>query len=332
MAVLGSSRAKVIIGGLGGGGDVALALILARAMGLRDEDIVVASFFNCSVTRGRLRSLAVEGSLIRIPPGYFPDKRVFEDKLPLVAPGLRGRVYGICTRDPWGTMLQGLQSLIQRYRPSCLLHTDNGGDGIVLGYEDRLGTFKTDTVAKALLAEASENGPRSIIAAGCVGCEGGGTELDEAWLAAGLYYAMRRGALLGALEPPLEAAKEAEQLLRHAESGMLPYYLAALRGLKKARINMAYLHGEYPVKPWHRLVFLLDTRRHCSLSPLCTAAKGRGAQALRTYEKQRPEPPRDLKEALSQAKKHGVHNIMARVAKRRLPISTLQRICLQRNR
>jgi len=297
-------------------------------MGLRDEDIVVASFFNCSVTKGRLRGLAVEGSLIRIPPGYFPDRRVFEDKLPLVAPGLQGRVYGICTRDSWDTMLKGLQALLRRYQPSCMLHADNGGDGIVLGYEDRLGSYKTDTVAKALLAEAAENGPRSITAAGCVGCEGGGTELDEDWLAADLYYAMRHGALIGAVEPPLSAARDAELLLRHAESGMLPYYLAALRGQKKARINMAYLHGEYPIKPWYRLVFLLDTKRYCSLSPLCITAKGRGAQPLRMYEKHRPQPPRELREALNQAKRHGIQALMQRVARKRVSVKTLRRICL----
>ncbi len=324
---------RVIIGGLGGGGDVALALILARAMGLRDEDIVVVSFFNCSAAQGGLRRLAVKGSLIRIPPGSFPDRRVFEDKLHLVAPGLRGRIYGVCTMDPWSKMLQGLLHIIEEHRPSCMLHADNGGDGIVLGYEERLGTYKTDTVAKALLAEAAEQqGVKSITAIGCLGCEGGGTELDEAWLAANLHYNARHGALIGVTEPPLTAAREAEQLLKHAESGMLPYYLAALKGHRKARINMAYLHGEYPVKPWHRLIFLLDTQRHCSLSPLCKTAKGRGATPLRHYEKHRPTPPRELKEALNQAKRHGPQTLIERIAKKKLTPQALRHICTKQKR
>ena len=61
---------------------------------------MVASFHNCTVTRGRLGDIAVEGSLIQIPKGYFPDKRVFEDKLPLIYPVLEGRIYAVCTRDP----------------------------------------------------------------------------------------------------------------------------------------------------------------------------------------------------------------------------------------
>ena len=189
--MLGSTGSTLVVGGLGGGGDVALALMLARAMGVGDEDIAVASFLNCSAARSRLRALAVEGSLIRIPPNSLADTRVFEDKLHLAVPGLRGRVYAICTRDPWSHMVQGLTRLLRDHRPGCMIHTDIGGDGAVLGYESSLGSYKTDTIAKALLAEAAEHGVGSLVAVACLGCEGGG-ELDETWLAASVLYAMRR--------------------------------------------------------------------------------------------------------------------------------------------
>ena len=301
--------------------------MLARAMGLGDDDLVVTSFLNCSVGRGRLGDLVVEGSLIRVPAGYFADKRVFEDKLPLVAPGLEGRVYGVCTRDPWESMVRGLRWLVGEYGPACMLHSDIGGDALLLGYEEGLGSYKTDTIARALLAEAAGWGVRSLIAIGCLGCEGGGAELDVHWLAADLAYAAERGALVGVLDAPLPTG-EAEALLGLAESGMLPYLLAALEGRRRARISMAYLHGEYPVEPWHRLVFILDSGRHCSLSPLCAAARGRGVQALRGYAARRPRPPSGLRRLHAVAGRRGAWAVIGQVAgRRRLAPQGLRSLC-----
>ena len=54
-------------------------------------------------------------------------------------------------------------------------HADLGGDGVVSGYEESLGSYKADTVAMALLAQAARQmNVKSILAGGCVGCEGGG--------------------------------------------------------------------------------------------------------------------------------------------------------------
>lgn len=111
---------------------------------------------------------------------------------------------------------------------------------------------------------------------------------------------------------------------------MLPYYLAALRGEKVARINMAYLHGYYPVKPWHRLVFIFDARMLCSISPLCRDARGRGVQAIRGYTASRQEPPRGLKASLSLARRQGAASAISLAAGRRLSITDLSRICLGR--
>ncbi len=318
----------VVIGGLGGGGDVGLALLLAQAMGLKPRETIVASFLRCSVKRDRLTSLSIEGSLIKVPPGYFADKRMFEDKIHLVEPGLAGRVYAICTEDPWSMTARGLSRLLEVYRPRCMIHTDLGGDGVLLGYEESLGSYTTDTVARALLYWAArEHGAKTLIAAGCVGCEGGGTELDDEWLAASLLYADRRGALVGVMDPPTGAAGIAAGLLGHAESGMLPFYLAALRGEEMARIRMAYLSGEYPVEPWYRHVFILDGERHCSISPLCMNAVGRGVQALREYRRRRPRPPRELENLLSWTHRAGAGSAFARLSRRRISVRRLYREC-----
>ena len=317
-----------IIGGLGGGGDVGLALLLAKSAGIPLNRVVVASFHNCTVTRGRLRGIDVEGSLIQIQKGYFAGKRVFEDKLPHLYSELEGRIYAICTRDHWRDMQDGLQYLIETYKPACMLHADLGGDGIVTGYEDALGSYKTDTVARALLAQAAGHaGVESILAAGCVGCEGGGGELSGEWLAATLLYAEKRGGLIGVTEPGRDHVGEVQALLTLAESGMLPYYLAALQGRKTAKINMAYLHGEYPVKPWYKLVYLLDTDKHCNMSPICIQAMGRGAEILRNNDKHRPSPPRELWQIYTTIKRRGASYGYNLLDKKRVPIKRLAELC-----
>ena len=323
-----STSKYIIIGGLGGGGDVGLAFLLARTVGVPLDRIVVASFHKCTVNRSRLEGIAVRGALIRIPKGYFPDKRVFEDKLPLIYPELEGRIYAVCTRDTWREMMEGLTHLIDTYKPSCMLHTDLGGDGLVTGYEDSLGSYKTDTMARSLLAHtAGHTGVRSILAVGCTGCEGGGGELSDEWLAATLLYAEKQGVLIGVIEPSMDYIGEIEALLTLAESGMLPYYLAALRGKKTARISMAYLRGEYQVKPWHKLVYLLDTAKHCSISPICRRAPGRGAEALRNYEKHKPKPPRELRQIYVTIKRRGANYGYSLLDKRKMPVTRLVKLC-----
>ena len=318
----------IIIGGLGGGGDIGLAILLARSAGLPLNRVVVVSFHKCTITRGRLRDIAVRGAVIRIPKGYFPDNRVFEDKLPFIYPGLEGRIYAVCTRDTWREMMEGLMYLIDTYKPSCMLHTDLGGDGLVTGYEETLGSYKTDTVARALLAEAADLvGVKSITAVGCTGCEGGGDELSDEWLAATLIYAEKHSALIGVTEPSMDYTGEIKALLTLAESGMLPYYLAALRGKKTARINMAYLRGEYQVKPWHRKVYVLDTVKHCSISPICRQATGRGIEALRNYEKYKPKPPRELRQIYTTIRRRGANYGYSSLGKRKMPVTRLVKLC-----
>ena len=224
--------------------------------------------------------------------------------------------------------MDGLRFLIETYRPKRMLHTDLGGDGVVTGYEDSLGSYKTDTVARALLPEAAgQAGVNSITAVGCTGCEGGGGELSGEWFAATLLFAEKQGAFLGVTEPGREHIGEIQALLTLAESGMLPYYLAALQGKRTARISMAYLYGEYPVEPWHKLVYPLYTEKHCRIPPICIQAMGRGAWALRNYEKHRPKPLRELRQIYTTIKRKGANYGYSLLDKRKTPINKLLKLC-----
>ncbi|MCE4617709.1 MAG: DUF1152 domain-containing protein, partial [Desulfurococcales archaeon] len=262
---------NIVIGGLGGGGDVVLALTLAQTAGIEPHNTIITSFLRCSIQRDRLKDLAVKGALIKLPPGYFKyNKRIFEDKISLLDPRYKGRTYAICTREPWKNMEAAIDYIMTIHKPKVLLHTDLGGDGVILGYEPELGSYKTDIIARALLAHtARKHNVKTLIAAGCVGCEGGGVEISQEWLAATLAYLKARGALIGVTTLTQEPIRKAQQYLKTAESGMLPLFLAACKGKKQARINMAYLHGEYEVKPWYHYIFILDAAKHCQHSPLC---------------------------------------------------------------
>ena len=96
------------------------------------------------------------------------------------------------------------------------------------------------------------------IAVGCPGCEGGGKRLNQAEPAATLLYLDRLGAVKVVLYPPPTEAWIIEELLRHADSGMLPLYHAALQGQRQAEVRRAYLSGICKIEPWYPSIDLLD--------------------------------------------------------------------------
>jgi hypothetical protein len=304
-------------GGLGGGGDVGLALALLDAAGVGFEEAVIASFMKCNVNSDRLGDLALGGSLIRIPTGYFPSRRVFEDKIPLVESSLEGRVYGLCVKHDWRTLVRGVEELVKRLPVRSMLSADIGGDGLVLGYESSLGSYAVDTVARALLAYASrELGVPAAVATAAVGAEGGGRELDHGWLAATLLYLDSLGAVKASIQLSPRNLAVARRLLKHAESGMLPMLIAAVEGATRARICMAYLCGEYEIMPWYRVVFILDPVALCEASPLCRVVRGRGWHGVRGGPP-KARPPRDLLKALREVEYLGAPRVFEEIAKRR---------------
>ncbi len=281
----------VALGGLGGGGDVGLALMLAASTGLSLEDIVVLSFLNCSASSSYVERIRVEGSLIEIPQNYFWSRRVFEDKIPLVFPSLAGRIYAVCTRDSWPSLVAGIEYLVELYKPRCIIGADIGGDALVLGYEPSMGSYKTDSIARALLAHIAEKGlAKTVVATAAISAEGGGGELDTGWVATSLLYHEEHDALLGVTTPREDVVVIGYELLRYAESGMLPLYLASVLGREKVAINQAYLHGVYRVEPWYKYVFVVDAARSCSISPLCQAARNRGILGLKNYTRKQVPP------------------------------------------
>ena len=277
----------VLVGGLGGGGDVGLAVVLAEDRGFKSRVSAVASFANCSSRHVPPGLRRVAGALYMVEEGADLGRRVFEDKLPRVVPWAR-RVYIICAMDDWEAVVEGLEWLGSNHGVDCSLHADIGGDALMTGMEEGMGSYLVDAVARAALAYAAERlGWKSMIAVGAAGGEGGGGEIPLEDLAATLKYLEDSGAILGALAPRRESLALAWTLLQRAESGMLPLYLQAASGARVARVNMAYLHGEYPVKPWYRYVLILDAQASCRASPLCTAAMGRGARGVAGWSRRR---------------------------------------------
>ncbi len=280
----------LIVGGVGGGGDVGLAAILVEHYGLQGKVSAVVSFARCKTGKRGVRR-RVAGALVEVAASSGLGRRVFEDKLPMVA-GWARRVYLVCTEDPWNGVEEAMDWVGAELAPGCSLHADIGGDALLLGYEEGLGSYRTDAVARAAIAYAARrHGIQAFLAVGAAGAEGGGGEIALLDLAATLSYMDESGAILAAVQPSLESLWIARALLRLAESGMLPLYVQAVEGRKTARVDMAYLHGEYRIEPWYSYAIILDASRHCELSPLCKAALGRGVAGISRWSKKRPDPP-----------------------------------------
>ena len=274
----------IIVGGLGGGGDIGLAAVIVEDSGLADSVAAVLSFARCDSRRVPDGLERVEGALYRVIPDAYLGRRFFEDKLYRITAWAR-RVYVVCALDEWGNIVRGLDWVAENSHVSCMLHTDIGGDGLLTGYEQGLGSYKVDTVAKAALAHAAEeHGWRSYVAVGAAGGEGGGGEISVEDLAATLSLLDQKGAIVGAVVPRRESLVVADILLAEADSGMLPLYLHAARGAVKARIRRAYLRGEYHIEKWYRYIIVLDTVKACSISPLCRAARDKGVRGISRWK------------------------------------------------
>ena len=286
------SRKRVVIGGLGGGGDVGLALILAHELFRVGFRTYVVSFIPYSV-KG-FGGERVSGALVRPVRGRNYGYRVFEDKLyRLGVP--EDSVYVVCVEEPIEEVLEAMDWVARVLRPACTLHTDLGGDGLVLGYEKKLGSYDTDAVARAALAYLARRwGIPARVGIGGLGAEGGGREINVWELVADLHYLRSKGALLTVLDPDPSDAWIGHELLRYASSGMLPMYLHALEGIVGlVRIYAAYLRGKYRVEPHYRYVFVLDALKHCELSPLCVEAGKHGLRGIEGWV--RREPSRELR-------------------------------------
>ncbi len=211
----------IILGGLGGGGDVGLALILAEHSQLWNRLGAVVSFARCKPLRRWVFGERVSRALIRVAQGSVPSRRFFEDKIGDIVGDVP--VYIVCREADVEGIAEGLLWAVREHGVDCTLHTDLGGNSLVLGYEDRLGSYTTDTLARAALYLVSRRtGLRSIVAAGLLGGEGGGGELSLLWLAATLALLRERGAILDLESPGPESAWPARLLLSRAESGMPP--------------------------------------------------------------------------------------------------------------
>lgn len=277
---------RVIVGGVGGGGDVGLALLIALDA-LRGAEAVIASFQRCSSKT--IKAERITGALVRPLPHVDYGPRTFEDKL--LRLGIRReKVHIICTRDLYSEIVEGLEHVVQEHAPDAILYTDIGGDALLLGYESRLGSYVTDTVARAAIAEVAKRySTRAVLGIGAIGAEGGGGYLSMSELTADILYLHKFGALIGSYLPKPESSWVGWALLRYAESGMLPLYLIALSGrVGEARIRSAYLRGaKVRVLPHYKYIIVLDAVKHCDLSPLCLAVK-RGRADVKEWKVLKP--------------------------------------------
>ena len=316
----------ILVGGLGGGGDVGLAALLASSLIGSLDGVVFASFSDCDQRAYRGRRVA--GSLF-VPTVY--GERDFEWALKEAFP--RSTVYKVCVHGKREEVDRALDWIADKYRPRCALYADLGGDGLVTGYEANLGSYVTDTLGRAALAAASRrHGWRSLLAVGALYLEGGRRRLLklEEQVADLLYYE-RLGLLLGVFEPPRNSGDVLKKLLRPAPgremvSVMLPLYLASLEGRDSLYIKRGYSTGLHRVDWWTRYVFLVDALGSCEASPLCRAADGGWIEALRHWR--RPAPSQDYAKAEKEARR-GPEKLLRRIIRRYADDKLLEKNCPQ---
>ncbi|UXD22238.1 hypothetical protein IPA_02805 [Ignicoccus pacificus DSM 13166] len=276
----------VIIGGIGGGGDIGLALVLKDYLNLIPASVL--SFLNCPS-----KKLPVPGKKaykgLWIPSVEHP--RLFEAKLNVMEPNLS--VFAICTREHWNVVKRGLDYFMKLFDPKITLHTDLGGDAIVLGYESNFGSYKTDALGRAALHYLStEYGVRVYLAVGNVGAEA--WKLHE--LVAILKYLKEEGVFVGSILPSKESLVKAKLLASLGCSGMLPLYLNAVEGKKVVEERLCYLKPPIKIKPWYKYSLIFDLKELCELSPLCMKARREWIGGLKGWKSL--EPPAKLKELL----------------------------------
>ena len=230
----------------------------------------------------------------------------------------RESIYIICVKDPVEDVIEGLEHLLNTHQPNALLYADIGGDALLLGYEDGLGSYVTDAVARAAIYEAAnEKGVRAVLAVGALGAEGGGGYLNMEELVADLLYLDSAEALLGTYLPRQDSAWAAWALLRHAESGMLALYLRALAGrVGETSVDSAYLRGRRVfLLPHYKYVFLIDAVKQCAVSPLCSVAR-KGRYGLRHWL--RPTPPSTYRRAMMRVRNFGWVKVLEEIVRSKL--------------
>lgn len=304
---------RVALGGLGGGGDVGGALSLAmpiRALGLKP---VVVSFNDC-------RADAIDDAesigkaVLRITPNSRSRLRLLE---PLVA-SLDFETYLVCLKEGRDEVIRGLKSLSENLGFEVFIAVDLGGDSLLYGDEPSLGSYKADMMSLAALSKASEEqGFKALLAVGALGLEGGGV-LSLPHLARNLTRFT--DAYLGCYKPPAEVLSTVlnalNYLLSRGKSAMLTLYRDALAGaVGKRRYDVAYMHGEVLVEPYHGYMFIFDAPLLCKLSKLCREVKERWVQAVKEATKLMVKP--------SKAKGQSINAVVQKLIRRQVSLKEL---------
>jgi len=281
-------QGRVIVGGLGGGGDVGGALVLATHLKKMGINPVIASFVRCSL-KTVLNVEYIAGALVKVLPHSRRLRGRFFEPL-VVRQGYE--VYAICVEEEREKIMEGIKHLVNTKGARVWIATDLGGDSLLKGDEPHLGSYTTDMLAEASLASASDQlSIKTYLAVGALGMEGGG-EMDQANLASRLLELERGGHYLGQYYPPADVKWDAldaiSTLLDSIGSGMLTIFMEALAGVRgKTRIDSAWLHKEVIIKRWHANLFFFDLGGVCETSYLCSEAKKGWLVGLKSWVRKR---------------------------------------------
>lgn len=278
----------IVVGGLGGGGDVlgavTLAIHLDKLMKIKP---LIVSFYRCS-SRDIVDGKQIADTIIEVHEDTSGSFRYFD---PLIA-RLGYKVYTICLKNDKETVINDLRYFAKKQNISKWIAVDLGGDSLVNGDEPELASYVTDTLGIASLSILDEESLlKSYLAVGVLGLEGGGV-LDKCFLARNLHRYYIKNIYLGYYEPPGEIAVQAVEtltnMLEQEVSAMATIYRDALTGFTgHKQYDILYLHKTLTIHSWHKYFFIFKIDKLCRETILCNIAKDKWIKGLKTYEKSR---------------------------------------------
>ncbi len=262
---------SVLVFGIGGGGDVVSAAMLANSLGRAGVEAYIGSIawerFVVDPEPGpipldcfRYASPMGGYSIVVTRDSIVERSRVFKPQVARVAGYTGSKVY---IADLWGGangLYKGLLEISSRLGIEAYMAVDVGGDVLATGYEEDLWSPLADSIGLAVFSKL----PNSILAVHGVGCDG---ELDPDYLLSRIALVAREKGYIAARGLTPRDTKMLRQLLEETVSEASRIPLEAYNGFygeKEIRLGSR----KVKITPLQTITFYLKPDKVYKLSRL----------------------------------------------------------------
>ena len=262
---------KLLVGGLGGGGDVIASLATAfylESLGFETVMTGVHRWSMEAVTGG----VKLSEALIQVDSSLRSSKRIPEIA---VAETLNRKTYLVLMGSRVDKAENAFKTLFESENIEGAVLVDAGGDSLVRGDEAQLGSPFTDHPAAAALVRASRSaGVKAVVGVAALGAD---YEIPFSLLLENFQSLVARGAYMGCYKPTGNVReaflREAGRVLKRVPSFMSTIYYLAVKGEFGPRyFSILYFKGTFNIERHHAYTFYFDAEKLCTHSLICTMA------------------------------------------------------------